>query len=552
VNFETLLAKLKTLRAAFTPWQIASLVGTFLLVVAIIAGAARWLNTPSYRVLFADMDPESAARVTNRLRAQDVAYQLADGGRSVLVPESKLDQLRLDFAAEGLPATGRLGFELFDRTQFGATEFLEHVNFRRALEGELARTIASLSEVASARVHIAMAKDSLFGQREQPAKASVVLKLKSNRPLATSTTQAIVALMAASVEGLRPEAVVIVDSFGRPLARPGADDDQPLGAAQVERQERFERELSTRVVGLLEPVVGDGRVRANVAAHLHLDSEDTLQEKWDAAPVIRSRATTMEGPGAANATQGVAGARANLPGPVAPGTNEPAPTTLAQATTAPAAFGITNPVRLTETVNNELGKIVTHTTRPAGGVARLSVAVIVDDVHYVEKDKNGNEAPKTRPRDPAEIQKLHLLVAAAVGMDTTRGDQLTVENIAFDEPVPQVMPTPGLVERYSPQLLEFLKIVAVLALGGLAFYFVGRPLMRRVLLDAQPVDDVSLPRQLPKTIEELEGEIAAQLEAGAIRDRRLPVLTKRLSGLTEKEPEVAARLVRAWLAQDRS
>ncbi len=158
--------------------------------MTVVVGAAYWLNTPTYRVLFADMDPESAARVTERLRAQDVAFQLAEGGRSVLVPEQRLDELRLDFATTGLPSSGRMGFEIFDATQFGATEFLEQVNFRRALEGEIARSIATSSEVAAARVHISMAKDRLFGEQAQPAKASVVLKLRVEPPAAAPFVRA--------------------------------------------------------------------------------------------------------------------------------------------------------------------------------------------------------------------------------------------------------------------------------------------------------------------------------------------------------------------------
>src|SRR5262245_3771673 len=205
------------------------------------------------------MDAESAQQIVTKLKAQNVPYKLDDGGRGIRVPQSRVDELRLELSAANLPASGRIGFEIFDRTQFGATQFLEQVNYRRALEGEIARTIATITEVSSARVHIAMGKDSLFGE-SRPAKASVVLKLKGSRPPSASTINGITNLVAASVEGLRPEAVVILDSYGRPLARPTEDDSDPLGAAQLERQQRLERDLSTRVIALLEPVVGAERV----------------------------------------------------------------------------------------------------------------------------------------------------------------------------------------------------------------------------------------------------------------------------------------------------
>jgi flagellar M-ring protein FliF len=548
VNLDSLLARLRALGRTFTTAQLVSIGAAFVLVVAVVAGGAWWLNAPTYRLLFSDMDAESAAQVASRLRDQKVPYKLTDGGRAILVPDTQVDQLRLDFAAQGMPLSGRIGFEIFDRTQFGATEFLEQVNFRRALEGELARTIATLSEVSGARVHIAMAKTSLFGQREQPAKASVILKLRHNKPLPPQTIQGIASLVSAAVEGLRPEAVVIVDTFGRPLARPADDAGEPLGSVQIERQQRFERELAARVVALLEPVVGEGRVRVNVAARLHQDAEDRIEEQWDPNGVVRSRALTQESGGTALA-QGIAGARANLPGAVPPGSNEPAPPVLAQATAAPAGTA----VRSSETTNYEVSKVVRHTTRPRGDIARLSVAVLVDNEHIVTKNAQGTPARTTRPRDSAEMQKISALVASAVGLDPSRGDQLTVENIAFDEPVVEEPAAPGVLERYGQELNEILRVVAVLVLGGMAFFLLGRPLVRRVAV-ATPVEPAALPAQLPRTIADLEGEIEAQLEAQALSkvpDRRLPVLTKRLSAAAQREPEAAARLVRTWLLEDK-
>ena len=272
---EGVLEQLKAFTSKFTLTQLIALAATFVLVVGLVAGSAWWLNRGDYVLLFDDMDAESAAQVVARLKSMKVPYRLDPGGRAVRVRSESVDELRVDLSSQGMPASGRIGFELFDRTQFGATEFLEKVNYRRALEGEIARTIATIGEVSGARVHIAMAKDSLFGE-SRPAKASVVLKLRNQRPLAASSIAGISNLVAASVEGLRPESVVILDSYGRPLARPSEDDDDPMGAAQLERQQRLERDLSTRVIALLEPVVGAERVRVNVALKLNPQtSEET-------------------------------------------------------------------------------------------------------------------------------------------------------------------------------------------------------------------------------------------------------------------------------------
>jgi len=223
VDFEQLSAHFKRLTATLTTKQITSLALAFVGVVGVVVGSAYYVNAPSYSLLFSDMDPEAAASVVAKLKTDKVPYVLDEGGRTIRVASTRVDELRLAFSAQSMPSSGRIGFEIFDRTAFGTTEFLEHVNYRRALEGELARTIGTIAEVASARVHIAMAKDSLFSSDAQAAKASVVLKLRSNRPPSPATVSGIAGLLAASVESLRPEAVVIVDTFGRSLSKPAVD-----------------------------------------------------------------------------------------------------------------------------------------------------------------------------------------------------------------------------------------------------------------------------------------------------------------------------------------
>ncbi len=302
--------------SALSTAQIVTIVLTFVSVVSFVVGSAYWLNSSSYRVLYADMDPEAASQLVAQLRSRDVPFRLDDGGRAIRVPSTRIDELRLELAGEGLPASGRIGFEIFDRTAFGVTEFLEHVNYRRALEGEIARTISTLSEVSSARVHIAMAQESLFATRSEPAKASVVLKRRNKQPLSQSAVIGITNLVAASVEGLRAEAVVLLDSFGNPLSRPPGDNDEPLGNAQGERQRRLEADLSNRVVTLLEPVVGLNRVRVDVSARLNPESAELTEERWDPDTVVRSRQVTTEVGTPTLPTSGVAGASANIRGPV--------------------------------------------------------------------------------------------------------------------------------------------------------------------------------------------------------------------------------------------
>jgi flagellar M-ring protein FliF len=555
VDLQQLLERLKQLQSKLSTQQLITIGVAFVTVVLLIAGSAWYLSTPEYRVLFTDMEPEEASQVVARLSAQKVEYRLANGGRDVQVPKDDVDRLRLSFSNDGLPTSGRIGFEIFDRTAFGQTEFLEQVNYRRALEGEIARTIATISEVASARVHIAMAKDSLFGSRMQPAKASIVLKLRRNRPLATGTVTGITNLVASSVEGLRPENVVLIDSFGRPLTRPSEEGgDEPLSGAQMERQARLEKDMSTRVVSLLEPVVGQDRVRVNVSARLSSNTEEQTEERFDPATVIRSRQVTMDGT-TNGAAQGLAGARGNLPGPAPP---TPAGTP-SNATPPPAAASaLSSAQRSAEIVNYEVSKTVKHTIHPRGDIARLSVAVILDDDHIVAKDASGKMAQTVKPRNPAELQKIQQIVAAAVGLDTTRGDQLTVENIAFDE-APVDLPESTWMDKVGPGVRDLGKIVAVVAICAFAFLFVLRPMVRRVVsvtsgTATAQLPASKLPSQLPRTIQEVESEIETQLDAAAaerLADRRMPVLQRRVVTMAQAEPQNAARLVRSWLGEER-
>lgn len=558
-----------------TRTQLVTLGVAFVLVVGLLAGSTYWLNTTEYALLFSDMDSETASQVVTKLKSLKVPYQLDPGGHAIRVASTRVDELRLELTSEGLPTSGRIGFEIFDRTAFGATEFLEKVNYRRALEGEIARTIATISEVSNARVHIAMGKDSLFGE-PRPAKASVVLKLRGQRPLATSTISGISNLVAASVEGLRPEAVVILDSFGRPLARPQEDANDPLGAAQLERQQRIERDMAMRVVALLEPVVGEERVRVNVALKLNPASTEQTEERYDPNTVLRSKQTSSDIASGGQVPALVAGARGNMP----PSADPKAP----QAGTPAALANLPGSQRNAETSNFEVSRITRHTIQPSGDVARLSVAVIIDDDQVAQKQKDGSSKLTRAPRSREELQKIQGIVAAAVGLDTARGDQLTVENVSFDEPITEVGPAPQWYDKLQPQLEEGSKVVAVLLVVLLTFLLVVRPMLRKAgllpekkrkqsraertaLKAATKAEDAaaaaaaeaaarsavlpSLPK--PRTVSDLEDEIEAQLEAAETakfsENRRLPVLSRRVSTMSLKEPENIAKLLRTWMQE---
>jgi flagellar M-ring protein FliF len=568
VNLQQIFDRLKTLSATLTVAQRISLVLTFVGVVALVSGSAYLMNKQDYVLLFSELDAESAADVVGRLKTAKVPYQLTDGGKSVRVPQSRADELRLDFASQGMPGSGRIGFEIFDKLSFGATEFLEQVNFRRALEGEIARTISTIAEVSSARVHIAIAKSSLFESREQPAKASVVLKLKGNRVLSASTARGISGLVASAVEGLRPESVVILDSHGRSLTKPSEDPDGSLGAPSMERQLAVERDLTTRLVALLDPVVGPDRVRVNVSARLNAQTEEQTEERWDPnTAVVRSRQTSADTTTVGNPMGGVAGVRGNQPDaapatpPATPAGAPPAPPPEIPKVVSDAKLA----GRSAETTNYEISHTTRRTVKPKGEIARLSVAVILDDKLELITGKDGVVTRKYKPREREELQRIQNSVSAAAGVDTARGDQLTVENIAFDDrPVVDEVVKPTFWEQQSPRLPELGRILGVVVLGLFAFLLVVRPVMKRALyssptaLAAAEVAGFSAalpgPGGAAKTIRDLEGAFEAELvaaESAQAEQRRVPVLTKRIGTLTQTEPDHAARMIRTWLTEDR-
>jgi flagellar M-ring protein FliF len=555
VDPQQLFARLGALTKSLSGRQMATLAGAFVLVVAVVAGSAYWVNQPTYALLFADMDAEDAGQMVTRIKALKVPYQLDPGGRNIRVPAERVDELRLELSSQGMPSSGRVGFEIFDRTQFGATEFLEQVNYRRALEGEIARTIATISEVAGARVHIAMGRDTLFGE-PRPAKASVVVRLRGQRGLSAGAISGITNLVAASVEGLRPEAVVVLDSFGRPLARPGEEGDDPLGAAQLEKQQRIEREMSTRVVALLEPVVGIERVRVNVAVKLNPQSQEETEERWDPNTVLRSHQTTSDtqvsGPAV---TSPGAGSRANLP----TGTGA-APAAAPPQTAGPSS------TRTAETSNYEISRTTRRTILPPGDVQRLSVAVILDDDQQSTTGQDGVVTTRRVPRTPEDLQKIQGLVAAAVGLEPDRGDQLTVQNVSFEDAMPEIPEVPRTViervQEYTPQIWEGARMIVILIVSLVALLFVVRPVLRSAMTGGVSVPAlgggggaaaaVLPPGQAPRTVADLENEMEARLDAAAAQGaegRRLPVLTKRVTAISDSEPENVAKLLRGWIAE---
>jgi flagellar M-ring protein FliF len=516
------------------------------LVMSLI-GAFVWRsNVHDFRSLYSGLNTQEAGMIVARLETMEVPYRLESNGTTILVPQIELDRVRLQLATEGLPESGRLGFEIFDQANFGATEFAERVNFQRALEGELERTISSLAEVAQARAHITLPERSVFLERDEPAKASIVVRLHNGHELSKEQTRAISYLVASAVEGLSPDGVVVMDQTGRLFtARFGGSED--LSERQLEFRRSVERDAASRILATLEPRLGPGGVRANVAVEVDWNSGEQTEELVDPNTVVMNRQVTRE---------------SALDGPPAgsPGTASNLPRT--PAAPENGRFGTE---RSSETTNFQSSRTVTRRTLERGEIQRMSIAVLVD--HQVYLDEAQGQLAR-RPRDAAELETVRSLVIAASGARLDRGDTVTVESLPFSmlEPGP-LAPEPALDpadELLSPEW--FRKNRAPILLGALG---VGLSIGLVVFIKRQRAGAqirVARQRALETERERKQLEEAATGERARRRaeeDRMLKglkisseqtgktvVLRRHLEEVASESPERFASLVRTWMRED--
>lgn len=531
--------QLQTLYSRLSAVQKGVLLGSIVAALAGFASLLLWSNEPDYRPLFTNLTQDDAAAIVNKLKEERLPYRLMAGGSSIAVPAEQVHESRLRLASEGLPKGGGIGFELFDRANFNMTNFVQHLNYQRALQGELARTIGQLAAVEQARVHLAVPQKSVFLDEQQKPSASVVLKLHAGAQLGKPQIQGILHLVASSVEGLQPAQVTIVDMNGRMLA--GGEDQQDFGhlnTNQLEFQQGLERELERKIQSLLERAVGPQKAMVRVSATIDFQRVESTHEIFDpSSTVVRSEQRGME-----KST----GSSANPSGPPGVASNVPE----AQMTLLSTANSSSETQRQNETINYEVSKSVKRVVAPVGQIKRLSAAVLVDGSYKEESFV---------PRSDAELKRYEMLVKTAMGFDAERGDQVEVINVPFDgtqalepEAIHQVRgPDPlwvDLGKRVGLPIVAF--IVLLLFLRGLFKH----------LHAAQP--ELSLPRDLPKTIAELEAELpAAPHEAlpdhdklreierakAAVKAKTIAELQERVVDLARQNPAKAAAIAREWI-----
>lgn len=442
------VSKLKEVFSSFSSAKKISLLAATVVAFAGIGLIVYWSGQVDYRVLFSNLSSEDAGSIVTKLQEKKVPYRLSPGGDAVSVPAEKVAELRLEMATSGLPQGGGVGFEIFDQKSFGSSEFEQQINYRRALQGELTRTINSLEEIQQSRVHLALPKDSLFIEQQKKSTASVTVKLKAGKSLRPPQVEGIAHLVASSVEGMHPEDVLIVDSKGNVLSNVSSDSRiAKMTTAQIDYQRAAEKEMSTRIQSLLENVVGKGKAVVRVSAEMDFSVTEQTEEKYDPdSPVVRSVKRMTD--------------KTALPA------------------NASADSAIPEQDKTDETINYEINRVVSKTVLPVGAVRKISVAVLIDGV-YAKNDKG---AEVYQPRTKKDLDSLAGLVQKAVGINTARGDQIVVTEMPFSK-VDLAVDMPAettWMEKFSIFLPLLKYLFAFIAVLVLVLFFV-RPILKEVM-----------------------------------------------------------------------
>ncbi len=510
------------------------------------------LGQPKYVTLYSGLRPEEAQGLGAKLAAKNIPHQISPEGGSLLVPEDKLDASRLETAAAGLPRSARMGFELFDTPNWAGSDFTEKVNYQRALEGELERTLGTLSEVEGVRVHLVMPEESLFTEQQHEAKAAVILKTRSGR-LSEQAQQAIPQLVASAVDRLRPENVTVVD----------ADSNTPLlHGRDGGRTYAPDEELAKTLVHTLEPVVGADHVRASVHVEYDLGTSEETQETYDPKTATALTQEHSEESSTGEASAGVPGTASNIPAAAAPtaGTTAAGAPGAPSPGAAPAATGLIpaaaaspeHSASKSDSTTYAISKSIHRSVEPAGRVRRIAAAVLVDDaVEWTEQA--GRRTSTRRKRTVDEMKEIERLARAAIGVDAPRGDVLAVENLSFQE-LPLETPLPPTKSEHWRRLLEpwswILRYLALAALFLVVYALLLRPVKKQALAAFRELPGKIGQRNSAQSLPVGAGESLSEGKPSEADGQRANQLKRMLTDKVKAEPAVASRLVESWVRED--
>jgi flagellar M-ring protein FliF len=514
-------------------------IGLAALIAAIVA-SIMWAQQPDYRVLFANVSDKDGGAIVAQLSQMNIPYKHADGGSAIMVPSDKVHDVRLKLASQGLPKGGNVGFELLEGQKFGATQFQEQVNYQRGLEGELARSIQALASVQSARVHLAIPKQSVFLREQQKPSASVVLNMHAGRTLDRAQVAGIVHLVSSSVPDLPLKSVAVLDQSGALLSQ--ATDTQMMGAldpTQVSYVRELEENLSKRVHDIIEPLVGRGNVRAQVTSDVDFSIVESTAETFtpnqgtDTKATVRSQ-TMAEANSASSATpSGVPGATSNQP-PAAPS----APLVGGSGAPNAAAGASGNNGKRESVVNYEVDKTVRRIKNQTGNIKRISAAVVVN--HRKTLDEKGKAS--FAPLSEAELNQINSLVREALGFNKDRGDSVNVVNAPFTADA-EAPPLPAIAWHKDPANIALLKEIgkgsAILLGIAIIVFGVIRPALKQL---SAPKATPAQPRVEMAAYPSAD-EVAALPAPGADRMQGIREIAK-------NDPAVVANVVRQWVSKN--
>ncbi|TSA48272.1 MAG: flagellar basal body M-ring protein FliF [Nitrosomonadales bacterium] len=520
------------------PKRKTALMVAFAAVIAVIIGSVMWAQTPDYRTLYNNLSDRDGGAVIEALQKQNITFKTGEAG-AIMVPSHMLYEARLKLAAQGLPRGGSVGFELLDNQKFGISQFQENINYQRALEGEITRTIEAISAVQGARVHLAIPKPTVFVREEQKPSASVLVSLYAGHSLDKSQVAGIVHLVASSVPEMLPTNVTVIDQSGNMLTS-GRDKTSAAGldSSQLEYLQEVEHNYAKRIEDILFPIIGPENVRAQVTADLDFSQTEQTAETYrpNAAPdqsSIRSQQTAETVDQGGQSATGVPGALSNQP-PGAASAPINAPSKSGAAAGSASAGGSQHKEA---TVNYELDKTISHTRKQVGSIKRLSVAVVLNN--KAAKDKKGKTSYRALTKD--ELTQAYNLVKEAMGFSQARGDSLNVVNAPFNLEAAEMQPLPIwkdlAVQGMAKDILKYLLI------SGLIFYIVlgvMRPLIQQIIRAG--VDKKAAERAAAE--EEKKVEYLQHKSKTAPRYEDDIALVKEMA---KNEPKMVANVVKDWI-----
>lgn len=517
--------------------------GSILLVGGTLWLFVRLLGAGDYKTLYSGMAPIDAQNLAQRLGAQNISYQLSGDGTSVMVRADQLDKARLEAASQGPLPSGRMGFELFDKPNWSGSDFSEKVNYQRALEAELERTIGTMTGVEAVRVHLVLPRESLFSDREHPAKAAVMLKLRGTR-LSDQISSSVANLVSSAWDDLTAQNVTVVTTDGQ---IPSQAHGHSSSGVMVNQE--LETTLAERIVQTLAPVVGSDHVKSSITIDYDPTSGDTTQEVYDPnTTAVLTSQTSQETVG-------------DLEPAGIPGTPSNTPNSQGNA----AAVTQAKAANTTQGIHSESKTFaVSHTTRhllePAGRVKRLAAAILVDDA-IETKTENGKTQETRRKRTPDEMKQIEALAKAAIGFDATRNDEFSLQNISFTQTPTEITAPPGRFQRiltFAERWTGLLRYVGLLALFVLVYLLVLRPVKKQVVAmlatSMNPLLPASASGAGGASGIHADGSLAALAPSGTIETvstevQQAVALKKQIVSKVKEDPESASRLIQNWMRE---